>query len=48
MAVCVQDLMDYDWFEQECDVQQPEPEEVFVVVAYFVPITRLLTITQPG
>jgi hypothetical protein len=44
----VQDLFDYDWFESECYLQLSEQESDVTPVSYFVPISRLLALTQPG
>jgi hypothetical protein len=43
----VQDLFEYEWFEDECYLQLPEPELNLIPARYFVPLTRLLAIAQP-
>ena len=44
----VQDLMDYAWFQKECYLHQPFPEQEYFPSAYFVPLARILALKQPG
>jgi hypothetical protein len=44
----VQDLMEYEWFKPECYLHQGFDDQQYLSSAYFVPLTRLLSITQPG
>lgn len=42
----VQDLMDYDWFREECILYQAFDEQEYLDSSYFVPVTRLQEIEQ--
>lgn len=40
----VQELMEYDWFRQECLLHQAFDDQEYLSSAYFVPATRLMEI----
>ncbi|SFS62124.1 hypothetical protein SAMN04487890_102463 [Mucilaginibacter polytrichastri] len=40
----VQDLMEYDWFRQECYLHQAFGDQPYLDSAYFVPLIRLIEI----
>jgi len=40
----VQELMEYDWFQQECLLHQAFEEQEYLSSAYFVPVARLFEI----
>jgi len=44
----VQDLMEYEWFRPECHLHQVFTDQEYLDSAYFVPITRIIEINQPG
>ena len=40
----VQDLMEHDWFRQECYLHQAFDDQPYLDSAYFVPMNRLIEI----
>lgn len=44
----VQNLMLYDWFRQECFLHLASHDQPYLSSAYFVPISRIMAIRQPG
>ncbi|HZY38140.1 MAG TPA: hypothetical protein VFE53_15900 [Mucilaginibacter sp.] len=44
----VQELMGYEWFQQDCYLQQAFDDQEYLSSAYFVPVTRVIEINQPG
>jgi hypothetical protein len=44
----VQELMGYEWFHQECFLCQSNDDQEDLSSAYFVPISRIMAVKQPG
>jgi len=44
----VQGLTEYDWFPYDCYVHQTFEDQEYHDSAYFVPVTRIIQINQPG
>ncbi|MEO7214202.1 hypothetical protein [Mucilaginibacter sp.] len=44
----VQELMEYEWFRQECYLHQAFDDQPYFDSAYFVPIERIIEINKPG
>jgi len=44
----VQDFMGYDWFHQECFLYQAHDGQPHLDSAYFVPVSRIMAVKQPG
>ena len=44
----VQELMEYDWFRQDCYLHQAFDDQIYHDSAYFVPVLRIVEINQPG
>jgi hypothetical protein len=44
----VQEFMDYEWFRQECFLYQAFDDQPYLASAYFVPVSRIMAIRQPG
>lgn len=42
----VQELMEYDWFRQECLLHQAFDDQEYLSSAYFVPVARLMEIDK--
>lgn len=44
----VQELMDYNWFRRDCCLHQAFEDQEYHSSAYFVPLSRIIEINQPG
>jgi hypothetical protein len=42
----VQDLMEYDWFRQECILYNAFDDQLYLDSAYFVPTKRMMEVDE--